>query len=428
MSGTTGGRVALCGRPTSSVMSRRVAGVVAVLGQERLLERRLTADEVEQLVASGLANDRCNRARDAHPEDVIVGDDFADAADGRERAHGDIADEPQLDLVVGEVPQCFDAVDLGQEAVSDDRDPVAGLLDLAQDVAGKEDCPAVRLRLADDLVEGLLDERVETRGRLVEDEQVWSMLKRHDQPDLLLVPLRVLLELARRVDIEAGDEIGLVCRVDAAAKIREVFDRLAAGQLVVEGELAWQVADPPMDRDGIGSRLDAEDRRPAAGRPEVVEQDPDRRRLPGAVRAEKAERLALVDLEVDIDDATVRAVRLGELLCLDDRGHEMSFPPVVPARSLKNRSITSGSSRSMKPMTSRNSSSRARALGDWSVDAARPRSAISRRRRYVELALVNIESSASGGALKYSRRSPRRVVRRIMPALLRMRAVPLIAP
>ena len=35
---------------------------------------------------------------------------------------------------------------------------------------------------------------------------------------------------------------------------------------------------------------------------------------------------------------------------------------------------------------------------------------------------------ASGGALKYSRRSPRLVPRRIIPALASMRAVPLIAP
>ena len=43
-------------------------------------------------------------------------------------------------------------------------------------------------------------------------------------------------------------------------------------------------------------------------------------------------------------------------------------------------------------------------------------------------ALARNESSASGGALKYSRRSPRRVVRRIIPAVARIRAVPLIAP
>jgi hypothetical protein len=43
-------------------------------------------------------------------------------------------------------------------------------------------------------------------------------------------------------------------------------------------------------------------------------------------------------------------------------------------------------------------------------------------------ALASIESSASGGALKYSRRSPGRVDRRIRPGPASSRAVPLIAP
>ena len=42
----------------------------------------------------------------------------------------------------------------------------------------------------------LLDERVEARGRLVEDEQLGPVLERDDQADLLLVALRVLPEAA----------------------------------------------------------------------------------------------------------------------------------------------------------------------------------------------------------------------------------------
>ena len=220
------------------------------------------------------------------------------------------------------------------------------------------------------------------------------MLERDDQADLLLVALRVLPELPARVEVEALDELCLVGRVDAAAEVREVLDRLAAGQLVVERELAGQVADAAVDRDRVGGRLDAEDERPAGRRADVVEQGPDRRRLAGAVRPEEPEGLALGHLEIDVDDPAVRAVGLRELLCLDDRGHDDPFPPVATgtappatvgagpcpfaaARSLKNRSIVLGSSCSMNAMTSRNSSSRARALAD-SPAAATPRSAISR--------------------------------------------------
>ena len=46
------------------------------------------------------------------------------------------------------------------------------------------------LRLGDELVEGLLDEGVETGGRLVEHQQVGRVHERLDEPDLLPVPLR----------------------------------------------------------------------------------------------------------------------------------------------------------------------------------------------------------------------------------------------
>src|SRR5204863_9786557 len=115
----------------------------------------------------------------------------------------------------------------------------------------------------------------------------------------------------------------------------------------------------------------------AGGRADGVEQGPDRGRLACAVRPEKSERLTLVDLEVDVDDPAMRPIGLGELLDLDDRGHD-----ILPAgaRSRRNRSITRGSSVSMNPTTSRNSRIRASALGTPSA-AITPCSAISRRRR-----------------------------------------------
>jgi hypothetical protein len=83
-------------------------------------------------------------------------------------------------------------------------------------VARQEDRPALGARLADQLVERLLDERIEPGRRFVEDEQLGPVLERDDQADLLLVALGVLLELARRVEIEALDQRGLVGGVDAA--------------------------------------------------------------------------------------------------------------------------------------------------------------------------------------------------------------------
>jgi hypothetical protein len=121
--------------------------------------------------------------------------------------------------------------------------------------------------------------------------------------------------------------------VDPAAKVAEVLDRLAAGQAVVQRELARDVADPAMDRDRVLRGLDLEHEGAAGCRADQVEQGPDRRGLAGAVGPEEAEDLALGDVEVDIDDAAVHPVRLGELLRADDRRHSAwSFLPVRPAR------------------------------------------------------------------------------------------------
>ena len=91
------------------------------------------------------------------------------------------------------------------------------------------------LGLADDLVEGLLDERIETGRRLVEDQQVGAVLEAAISPIFCLLPFEYSLNLRVGSTSRRGDQLGLVDRIDPAAEVREVFDRLAAGQLVVEG-------------------------------------------------------------------------------------------------------------------------------------------------------------------------------------------------
>ena len=121
-------------------------------------------------------------------------------------------------------------------------------------------------------------------------------------PIFCLLPLEYSRNLRLGIDVEALDELGLVGRVDVAAQVREILDGLAAGQLVVQDELARQIAESRMDRDRVLVRVDAEDPRLSGRRSEVVEQGPDGRRLAGAVRAEEAERLAFLDREVELDD------------------------------------------------------------------------------------------------------------------------------
>ena len=289
-----------------------------VLGEEDVLEVRLAADDVNEALPGRGRDDRTDLAGDPHPDEAALGHGVADTRQTAEQLDRDWLGEQQLDVVERELADRLDAIDLDEAALADDRDPVAGPVDLVDDVRRQEDRPAVGAGFADELEERLLDERVEPGRRLVEDEQVRLVLERHDQPDLLLVALGVLAEAPARVEVEPLDQVVDVGAVDPAAQVREVGDGVGAGQAVVQVELARQVADPPMDRDRVDGRLDAEHRGPAAGRTDEVEQDPHRRRLARAVGSEEPEDLALADLEVEVDDAAVRAVRLREALGLDD--------------------------------------------------------------------------------------------------------------
>ena len=146
----------------------------------------------------------------------------------------------------------------------------------------------------------------------------WSAMT---SPTFCLLPLEYSLNRRVGSRSQSLDERGLVGGVDAAAEVGEVLERLGAGQPVVERELARQVADPSVDGHRVDGGLDAEDAGDARCRPDEVEQGPDRRGLAGAVGPQEAEDLALLDAQVHVDDPAVRAVRLGQPLGVDDRGH-----------------------------------------------------------------------------------------------------------
>src|SRR5664279_1554178 len=189
-------------RPSSVAMVRHLRGIAAVLREERLLEAWLAAHEVEHLVPRGGLDDRPDRATQPKAQDMVIDLHLADAGQPLERRRGNCPAEAELHAVVGKVAQPVDGVDLHQPTVADDRDPVACLLDLAEDVAREERGRAPSRRLAKDLEEALLDERVQAGRRLVEDEQIRPMLEGDDEADLLLVALRVLAEAARWVQVE----------------------------------------------------------------------------------------------------------------------------------------------------------------------------------------------------------------------------------
>src|SRR5450759_4243973 len=85
------------GRPASTAMFVHLDGLLAVLGQERLLKARLAAHEVEQVVLRGGPDHRRDRPGDAQAKKVVIGHDIADAGQARECRDGHRAREAQLD-------------------------------------------------------------------------------------------------------------------------------------------------------------------------------------------------------------------------------------------------------------------------------------------------------------------------------------------
>src|SRR5260221_11354556 len=225
-------------------------------------------------------------------------------------------------------------------AFGHDPDAVADVFDLREDVRRDEHRRGARSRVSDELVELLLMQRVEPARRLVEDQERGLRGDREQQREVLLVAVRVLAVLAPEVEVELlRDRFDVGVR-DVAAQTRDVGDDRAAPPAAELGELARHVADPPLDRDRVAVRVEAEDRARATRRVAQAHEQLDRRRFAGAVRTEEAEDLALVHVEVDIEDPVSRAVVLGQLVGVDrDRhGRLLSRMRLMSAGSSSRRS------------------------------------------------------------------------------------------
>ena len=118
-------------------------------------------------------------------------------------------------------------------------------------------------------------------------------------PDLLAHPPRVVADGAAERSsgqLQAVEQLGATGR-RPAGQLAEVVEQALAGQGVVQGDAAGQVADPPPDLDAVADDVPAQDRRGPGRRVEIAEQQPDRGRLARAVRAEEPEDLALADAD-----------------------------------------------------------------------------------------------------------------------------------
>lgn len=126
----------------------------------------------------------------------------------------------ERDLGACEVTQFGERAGLDDLTRPDDRDPIAQLLDLREDVARQQHRGSGLPHALDLLPEHHLHERVQTAGRLIEDVQIGGHGEGGDECDLLPIPLGVGAALLARIEVE---------------HLREAFLLGAVGGIVTPG-------------------------------------------------------------------------------------------------------------------------------------------------------------------------------------------------
>jgi hypothetical protein len=161
---------------------------------------------------------------------------------------------------------------------------------------GKKDGPPLRGNLPEERVKALLNQRIEPRNRLIEDQQLGLVHERLDQAELLTVTRRQLAYPPAEVGVEPFCERVANPAVDTAAELGQVVQHRRAAQDRIEGELTGQEAHPPPDLQAVRPAVEPKQCRRPGGGFDQVEQQPHRRRLARAIRAEETENLATLDV------------------------------------------------------------------------------------------------------------------------------------
>src|SRR3954471_1735117 len=291
------------GRKTRSRLSARRTRSRSpdIVAQEDLLESGRAADERLHAPFHELFQDMLQLARLDALDDVLA------------------VERLRLDRRAREVAQLGERAALHGLAVADDADAIAQRLDFGEDVAGEQHRAPVLALVAHALAEDLLHQRIEAGGRLVEHQQVGVGRQRSHERDLLAVALGVRAALLRGVQLEALDQRISALRVQAAAQAPEQVDHLAAGQVRPQRHVAGDVRDAPVQGGDVAPRVAAEQARGAAVGAIEAEQNPDRGRLAGAVRAEKSMDLALGHRQIEGVQRARGAEGLDEVVDLDGR-------------------------------------------------------------------------------------------------------------
>ena len=220
----------------------------------------------------------------------------------RRRVLAPCAVEAHLDVAAAAAEQLGHVGQSHDLAGAHDGHPVAQPLHLGQDVGREEDGSPGLAPLVEQVVEGALHQRVQALGRLVEDGQLWVVLERLDDADLLAHAAGVVAH--RPLERPAG-QLQPVDQLRAQRRRPpvqpgQVVEHLLAGQRVVQRDAAGQVASRRANGDAVADDVVAEHAPLAGGRMQEAEQQPDGRRLARAVGPQEAEDLAFANVDREV--------------------------------------------------------------------------------------------------------------------------------
>jgi hypothetical protein len=224
-------------------------------------------------------------------------------------------------------------------AVVDEVDPVARLEDVHVVVEDHDDRDLARLAQAADEVEHQRPlAHAHRRQRLVEQQDAGVRVDRAGDRDRL--PLAARQPRHRHlhrgdVDADLGDRLAGPLAHRAVVEQPERVDDLAVeedvvedAQLVDQREVLIDGVDP--ERAGVDDRVQLDRLVVEVDRPRVrlvvAREDLDQRRLAGAVVAEQAEHLAVLQAQVDVAERGDGAEPLGHALDAQDLTHVRSPP------------------------------------------------------------------------------------------------------
>src|SRR5205085_2342195 len=316
----------------------RIAQLPPREGHEHILERGVVSGEERELGAAPLEQGQQRRDGAVH-----LGD--GERGPVRRRAHGPNPGERGQLVDSGSVRRAvrqreFDDV-LGAErrderarraerddlAVVHDGNPVAQPLRFFHVMRREENRAARRAEPADHVPQLAARLRVESRGRLVEEQQLRPRDQgaRHGEP--LFLPAGQLADPRRALllELDQGEDLvdGVRRPVETAEQAHRFLDRQLVGQLRVlelDAEALAQGA-----RLGASGPVQPEDLHvPRIGRREPL-QDLDGGGLAGAVRPEQAEALSRGHREIEPRDRQHVAITLDQARATDGRHVQAGF-------------------------------------------------------------------------------------------------------